>query len=327
MPIPLFEDNSPGTYDAIVVGSGISGGWAAKQLCEAGLKTLVLERGRHIEHGDYPTASTDPWDWEDEGHGEHALREKLSPEAAKHYEKQARTGYTTNRSHVHHFVKDTEHPYQEEPGGRFDWMRGYHTGGRSLVWGRQSYRWSDIDFEANKRDGIAVDWPIRYADLKPYYDKVEKYIGVSGMAENWARLARRRLRAAHGLYRARSLLARAGEGEIRRSHRHYRPHGPPHRPGRSSRAESPVLPISQSLHARLSLRRLLLFQRIYASGCRQNWQPYPEALLHRPTPSYGMRLPDWPQVSASLIKKPRPNTSSRPRSFSLMLRRLPQRPS
>ena len=188
MAIPLFEANSPYAYDAIVVGSGISGGWAAKELCEAGLKTLVLERGRHIEHGDYPTASLDPWDWEDEGQGESALREKLAADEAEHYLKQARTGYTTNRSYVHHFVKDTEHPYLEEPGGRFDWMRGYQTGGRSLVWGRQSYRWSDIDFEANARDGIAVDWPIRYADLKPYYDKVERYIGVSGMPESWPAL-------------------------------------------------------------------------------------------------------------------------------------------
>ena len=188
MPITLFSDNSPREYDAIVVGSGISGGWAAKELTEAGLKTLVLERGRHIEHGDYPTASIDPWDWEDDGHGEGALRERLTPEEAKDYLKQARTGYTTARSHKHHFVKDTEHPYLEEPGGRFDWMRGYQTGGRSLVWGRQSYRWSDFDFEANKKDGIAVDWPIRYADIKPYYDKVEKYIGVSGSVDNWPAL-------------------------------------------------------------------------------------------------------------------------------------------
>ena len=188
MAITLFKEDGPRSYDAIVVGSGISGGWAAKELTEAGLKTLVLERGRHVEHGDYPTASIDPWDWEDEGHGESVLRERLSEEEAREYLVQARSGYTTNRSHVHHFVKDTDHPYIEVPGSRFDWMRGYQTGGRSLVWGRQSYRWSDIDFEANARDGIAVDWPIRYKDLKPYYDKVERYIGVSGMAEGWEAL-------------------------------------------------------------------------------------------------------------------------------------------
>ena len=188
MPITLFDADSPRSYDAIVVGSGISGGWAAKELCEAGLKTLVLERGRHIEHGDYPTASLDPWDYENTGSGESALREKLSIAEQQDYPKQSRTGYTTNRSWVHHFIKDSEHPYLEQPGTRFDWIRGYQTGGRSLVWGRQSYRWSDIDFEANKREGIAVDWPIRYADLKPYYDKVERYIGVSGMKEGWAAL-------------------------------------------------------------------------------------------------------------------------------------------
>ncbi len=188
MEIQLFENDSPRQYDAIVVGSGISGGWAAKELCEKGLKVLVLERGRHIVHGDYPTASLDPWDYDNEGQGEHALREQLTPEEAAHYPKQSRTGYTTNRSHVHHFVKDTEHPYEEEEGTRFDWIRGYQTGGRSLVWGRQSYRWSDIDFEANAREGVAVDWPIRYADIEPYYAKVEAYIGVSGMKENWPAL-------------------------------------------------------------------------------------------------------------------------------------------
>ncbi len=188
MPITLFEESSPYEYDAIVVGSGISGGWAAKELCEAGLKTIVLERGRHVEHGDYPTASMDPWDWTDTGNGESALRDQLTKEELKDYPKQSRTGYTTARSHVHHFVKDSEHPYREKPGTRFDWIRGYQTGGRSLVWGRQSYRWSEIDFEANKREGIAVDWPIRYKDIAPYYDKVERYIGVSGMKEGYAAL-------------------------------------------------------------------------------------------------------------------------------------------
>lgn len=189
MPITLFGEGSPREYDAIVVGSGISGGWAAKELTEAGLKTLVLERGRHIEHGDYPTANLDPWDYTDaDGPGAPALRERLSVEEAKDYLKQSRTGYTTNRGHVHHFVKDSEHPYKEKAGKRFDWIRGYHTGGRSLVWGRQSYRWGDIDFEANAKEGVAVDWPIRYRDIKPYYDKVERYIGVSGMKEGWEAL-------------------------------------------------------------------------------------------------------------------------------------------
>ncbi len=186
----LFDDTSPFEYDAIVVGSGISGGWAAKELCEAGLKTLVLERGRHVEHGDYPTASLDPWDYDDSspvwklGDGYvSALREGLTQEELSQYGVLTRVGWAHGRSSIHHFCNDEEHPYLEAPGNRFDWIRGYQTGGRSLTWGRQSYRWSARDFEANKRDGHGVDWPIRYKDLAPYYSKVEEYIGVSGMKE------------------------------------------------------------------------------------------------------------------------------------------------
>ena len=158
-------------YDAIVVGTGISGGWAAKELCEKGLKTLVLERGRMVEHiKDYPTANMDPWDFEFKG--------QQTQEEAKRQEKQARTGYVTDKAHSHFFVDDIKHPYNEIK--RFDWIRGYHVGGRSLMWGRQSYRLSDLDFEANKKEGIAVDWPIRYKDISPWYDYVEEYIGVSG---------------------------------------------------------------------------------------------------------------------------------------------------
>lgn len=158
-------------YDAIVVGTGISGGWAAKELCEQGFKTLVLERGRMVRHiKDYPTMNMDPWDFEFKG--------QLPREEEKKQLKQARTGYTTNAAHNHFFVNDLEHPYNETK--RFDWMRGYHVGGRSLMWGRQSYRLSDFDFEANEKEGVAVDWPIRYSDISPWYDKVEEYIGVSG---------------------------------------------------------------------------------------------------------------------------------------------------
>ncbi|MGQ8365590.1 GMC oxidoreductase [Glaciecola sp. 1036] len=158
-------------YDAIVIGSGISGGWAAKELSENGLKTLVLERGRNIEHiKDYKTMWMDPWDFE--------LKGRPSPEALENQFKQNRTGYTTSPSMSHWFVNDKEHPYYEDK--RFDWMRGYHTGGRSITWGRQSYRLGDLDFEANKKENIGVDWPVRYADIKPWYDKVESFIGVSG---------------------------------------------------------------------------------------------------------------------------------------------------
>ena len=159
------------SYDAIVVGTGVSGGWAAKELCEGGLKTLVLERGRMVNHiTDYPTANMDNWDFPNGG--------KLPREEQAKQLKQARTGYTTRAPHNFWFVNDLEHPYNEVK--RFDWMRGYHVGGRSIMWWRHSYRWSAMDFEANKRDGIAVDWPVRYKDIAPWYDKVEAYIGVSG---------------------------------------------------------------------------------------------------------------------------------------------------
>ena len=164
-------NNDLNSYDAIVVGTGISGGWAAKELCENGLKTLVLERGPMVKHvEDYPTAHLDPWDMPNGG--------KATQEIIDRKPKQHRTGYTTHAAREHFFVDDLKHPYNENK--RFDWIRGYHVGGRSLMWGRQSYRLSDIDFGANKKDGIAVDWPIRYKDIEKWYDKVEEYIGVSG---------------------------------------------------------------------------------------------------------------------------------------------------
>jgi len=167
----FYYNQEQESYDAIVVGTGISGGWAAKELCENGLKTLVLERGPMVKHReDYPTANMDPWDFP---HAGQATREDI-----KQQEKQSRTGYTTGAASKHWFVNDLEHPYNETK--RFDWMRGYHVGGRSIMWGRHSYRWSDIDFSANKNEGIAVDWPVRYKDIAPWYDKVESYIGVSG---------------------------------------------------------------------------------------------------------------------------------------------------
>ena len=149
-------------FDAIVVGTGISGGWAAKELCEKGLKTLVLERGRMVRHiEDYPTMYKDPWDFKYNG--------KLPQTLIKDYKVGVRSGgYTTEEERRHFFVKDSENPYNEEK--RFDWIRGYHVGGRSLMWGRQSYRLSDIDFEANKKESIAVDWPVRYKDIAPWYD-------------------------------------------------------------------------------------------------------------------------------------------------------------
>jgi choline dehydrogenase-like flavoprotein len=166
------------TYDAIVVGTGISGGWAAKELTEKGLKTLVLERGRMVTHPNYPTATKNPWDLP---YADNATREDLKQQGV-----QARTGYTVKQALKHWFVNDLENPYTETK--RFDWMRGYHVGGRSIMWGRQSYRLSPMDFEANAKDGIAVDWPIRYDDLAPWYDYVETFIGVSGSKDGLAQL-------------------------------------------------------------------------------------------------------------------------------------------
>ena len=158
-------------FDAIVIGTGITGGWAVKELCEKGLKTLVLERGPMVKHiEDYTTMHKDPWDFE--------LKGQQSREEAQRQEKQGRTGYVTQKGSSHFFVDDIKHPYNETK--RFDWIRGYHVGGRSLTWGRQSYRLSDLDFGANKKDGVGVDWPIRYKDIAPWYDHVEEYIGVSG---------------------------------------------------------------------------------------------------------------------------------------------------
>jgi choline dehydrogenase-like flavoprotein len=164
------------TFDAIVVGTGISGGWAAKELCEKGLKTLVIERGRNVQHiKDYTTAFLRPWEFTD--------RYQLS---AKDHEDNPVQSTSYNEGSKQFYVSDKDHPYiQDKP---FYWIRGYQVGGRSLTWGRQCYRLSDLDFEANAREGIAVDWPIRYRDIAPWYDYVEEFIGVSGRADGLPQL-------------------------------------------------------------------------------------------------------------------------------------------
>src|SRR5438105_5846363 len=160
-------------YDAIVVGSGITGGWAAKELCEKGLKTLVLERGRHVEHArDYVTEWLQPWQLPHRGRGEQELYERDYPIQSKNYA----FGETTR----HFFVSDREHPYLTPDDQPFRWIRGYQLGGRSLIWGRLCWRWSDLDFAANLKDGHGVDCPIRYKDLAPWYAHVERFVGVSG---------------------------------------------------------------------------------------------------------------------------------------------------
>ena len=166
------------TYDAIVIGSGISGGWAAKELTEKGLKTIMLERGRNFEHiKDYKTANYNPWDFEHRGTVP-LQKKKRHPILAR--------AWGLNEGNMDYWADDIDAPYTEiKP---FNWWRSYQLGGRSILWGRQSYRWSDHDFEANLKDGWAIDWPIRYKDIEPWYDHVEKFIGVNGSHEGLEQL-------------------------------------------------------------------------------------------------------------------------------------------
>jgi choline dehydrogenase-like flavoprotein len=166
------------TYDAIVVGSGISGGWAAKELTEKGLKVLMLERGRPHEHlKDYKTANKDPWEFEHRGHT--TLQQRKDYPAIHR-------GWAASEAVMDSWASEKDCPYIEiKP---FTWWRSYQVGGRSVLWGRQSYRWSDFDFEANAKDGVAIDWPVRYKDLAPWYDYVEKFAGISGSMEGLAHL-------------------------------------------------------------------------------------------------------------------------------------------
>ncbi|HEY0742612.1 MAG TPA: GMC family oxidoreductase, partial [Chryseosolibacter sp.] len=165
------------TYDAIVVGSGISGGWAAKELCENGLKVLMLERGKPVEHPNYPTATKNPWEF--------PYRGRLTPEQKRVKHIQARH-WSFQSDSEHFYINDLENPYAET--ARFDWIRADVLGGRSLLWSRQCLRWSDLDFEANLKDGHGIDWPIRYKDIAPWYNYVEKFIGVSGNRDGIAEL-------------------------------------------------------------------------------------------------------------------------------------------
>jgi len=166
------------TYDAIVVGSGISGGWAAKELTEKGLKVLLLERGRNVEHvKDYVNATKAPWQYPHRGGRTYAM-EQAYPVLKR--------DYPLNEKNLSFWVNEQESPYTEAK--RFDWYRGYQVGGRSLMWGRHCYRWSDYDFEANAKDGVAIDWPIRYKDLAPWYSHVERHAGISGTREGLSQL-------------------------------------------------------------------------------------------------------------------------------------------
>ena len=160
------------SFDAIIVGSGISGGWAAKELCEKGLKVLLLDRGENVVHPDYPTATKDPWNFP---HRIHLTQEDLQ----KYYVQSRHWSFREDNKNF--YINDKENPYEEAK--RFDWIRADVVGGRSLLWSRACYRWSDLDFEANAKDGIAIDWPLRYNDVAPWYDYVESFIGVSGSTD------------------------------------------------------------------------------------------------------------------------------------------------
>jgi choline dehydrogenase-like flavoprotein len=166
------------TFDAIVIGSGMSGGWAAKELTGKGLKTLILERGRDVKHlKDYPTTNLYPWEFEHHG---------VMPKDVQEANPIINRCYAFGEDAAHFFVKDAEHPYvQDKP---FDWIRGYQVGGKSLMWARQTQRWSNFDFEGPARDGFAVDWPIRYEDIAPWYSYVEKFAGISGNMDGLAEL-------------------------------------------------------------------------------------------------------------------------------------------
>jgi choline dehydrogenase-like flavoprotein len=169
------------TYDAIIVGSGITGGWAAKELTEKGLNTLVLEAGRTIiPEKDY-VEHVPVWELKYRGWDNRAERERT-----QHIQREC--FYACDEYSNRFFVSDLENPYSTAPGTKFSWIRGRQVGGKSIIWGRQSYRWSDLDFEANLKDGIAIDWPIRYADIAPWYDYVEEFAGISGQAEGLPQL-------------------------------------------------------------------------------------------------------------------------------------------
>lgn len=162
------------TYDAIVIGSGVSGGWAAKELTGKGLRTILLERGKNVEHKkDYIHAHKAPWDFPHRG--------RRTQKMIKDYPVLQRD-FALNEINLDWWADEEKSPYTEVK--RMDWFRGYQVGGRSLLWGRQSYRWSDYDFEANAKEGIAVDWPVRYRDIEPWYTHVEKFAGISGSREN-----------------------------------------------------------------------------------------------------------------------------------------------
>ena len=225
-------------FDAIVIGSGISGGWAAKELCERGLRTLLIERGRHVTHKtDYQDFAA-PWELANRG-------QVPEDEARRDYAIQS-TCYAFNSATKQWWVKDSEHPYLTPEGREFLWLRGYHLGGRSLTWARQTYRFSDIDFGANKKDGHGVDWPIRYADISPWYDRVETFAGISGSNEGLEQLPDGRFLQADGSQLRRARFQAQAREQPSVAPRHDRPLRASHRAHRRAhRARARALPAAK----------------------------------------------------------------------------------
>ena len=250
------------TFDAIVIGSGISGGWAAKELTEKGLETLVLERGRNIEHGDYPTAMLEPW--------QRPYRGNITPEFRRANPILTQVG-AVNDADRDMFVHDAEHPYiQKKP---FSWIKGYQVGGKSLLWARWTQRWSEADFEANARDGHGVDWPIRYEDLAPWYSYVEKFVGISGNRDGLPQMPDGEFLPPMEL----SALEKHMKARIESTF--------PERNLRQPDETTPrtrSLPIPFALQSRLPLRRLFLVQLRHLARCQRHRSTDHAAFLHRP---------------------------------------------
>ena len=173
-------DTQARRFDAVVVGSGITGGWAAMELTNAGLRTLVLEAGGPIDPSKDYVEHVLPWQLKFRGMADRKALDRDYPEQ--------KSCYACDEWTAKFFVKDAENPYTYPAERPFRWIRGRHVGGRSIMWGRQVYRWSDLDFEANAKDGHGTDWPVRYADIAPWYSYVERFVGVSGMKEGLAQL-------------------------------------------------------------------------------------------------------------------------------------------
>ena len=257
------------SYDAIVVGSGMTGGWAAKELTEAGLRTLVLERGGPVEHGTgYPTASLDPWELP---HGNLPTQQDL-----RDYAVQRQLSFLFGQDVKHFLVKDVDHPYEQVKP--FHWFRGYQVGGRSLLWSRHCFRWSDLDFAANLKEGIGVDWPLRYADIAPWYDRVQDFIGISGEKAGLPQLPEGDLLPPFEMNCFEKHLRRSIETYASRTQPDHEPRGgadpAPQRPRR--------LPGPEPLPPRVPVRRVLLQQLLDASRRRGHGAPDAASALDRP---------------------------------------------